>query len=765
MDRAPNSYFDSSSHTPPLGPPAEQQFHVISNLMNQLEDAPPQGPSATGARAGETAHQNQLIQVRLGLASGLFVALRAKHAPTAAHCLRVALNGSCWSLLLELDNHQRDALEVASLLHDIGKIGVPDQVLLKPSSLTSEEAAVIAHHRAIGEQILLSCCASQEVLDIVKYSSAWYDGSKPGFDRRENGLPLGARIVSILDAFDAMTTDQVYRRAFPHARAVAELHACAGTQFDPALVECFRQFLDADQDRLTERISQRWLHDLSSAQSNAFWRRRPEWGGPHDGPTSVDPLFHQRLLDSMLDGVIFVDNDLRILLWNRAAERLTGLTSNNMLYQQWSPDLVGLRNEHGNRVTARDCPFTDTLASRVQSVRRMTLAGHDRDRLDVDAQVVPVVGTDGTLHGATLLLHDASSRVTLEQRVQSLHIKATRDPLTNVANRAEFDRVHIEFVERHRTGGLPYALIICDIDHFKGVNDTYGHQAGDDVLISFAALLQRSCRSGDLVARYGGEEFVVLCADCDNAAVTRRAEHIRRELEQTPQPALNNRSITASFGVTEVQAGDTPETMLRRADRALMQAKESGRNRVVQLGTGIPTDSASPLPRTWRRWFRPAPSHYLLEETLMTAAPLTLTLEKLRGFVSDHHAEIVATEDGKLQLQVTKRAVFARRSADRPVSLIVALQFVEQRGNSTTPPASPLPRTIIHVTIQLVDNRDRRRENGIEHARQLFASLRSYFMAQPFDGPWDLEHESSHHPALLSRLLAFLTPWESTPPR
>ena len=94
------------------------------------------------------------------------------------------------------------------------------------------------------------------------------------------------------------------------------------------------------------------------------------------------------------------------------------------------------------------------------------------------------------------------------------------------------------------------------------------------------------------MARYGGEEFVVLCADCDNATAARRAEQIRKALSQIAQPKMDGRSVTVSFGVTEIQPGDTPETMLRRADRALLMAKANGRNTVVQLGSGSGGETA-----------------------------------------------------------------------------------------------------------------------------------------------------------------------------
>jgi diguanylate cyclase (GGDEF)-like protein len=328
------------------------------------------------------------------------------------------------------------------------------------------------------------------------------------------------------------------------------------------------------------------------------------------------------------------------------------------------------------------------------------------------------------------LLRDVSPEATLQQRVQKLHEQATRDPLTWVANRAEFDRLHPHFVRTHLDQSLPCSLIMCDVDHFKQVNDQHGHQAGDEALIRFAALLKRSCREGDLVARYGGEEFVLVCADCGNGSATERAEQMRNELLRMPMSELGGKNITASFGVTELQSGDTAEAMLRRADRALLEAKRHGRNRVVQLGSGM--DESLPH-RTGSRALRQSRRcGWLIDQHLTTSVPLRETSKTLRGFVSDHKADIVSIDNNRLVLRVNSRnATVQQRRADRPTSFIVDLTLTEQQDSGRTgrPRSSAGLGTKVHIIIRPQRQRDRR-DDRAESAHRLLASLKSYLMAR-----------------------------------
>jgi diguanylate cyclase (GGDEF)-like protein/PAS domain S-box-containing protein len=439
----------------------------------------------------------------------------------------------------------------------------------------------------------------------------------------------------------------------------------------------------------------------------------------------------------MTDAVVFVDPNLQILYWNRAAERLTGIGSEAVLHKLWSPALISMQDHKGVSVTAEECPALRTIREIQPSAQRCEIRDRNGASVQVDLVVTPVSGKNGAPIGAALLLHDASNQVSLEQRVQTLHEKATRDALTGVANRAEFDRVHHQFAADHLASGIPCSLIICDLDFFKKVNDNYGHQAGDEALTSFAALLRRHCRSGDLVARYGGEEFVLLCTDCDNATATKRAQQIRIELSELPQPMLGGRCITASFGVTEVQNGDTPEAMLRRADRALLQAKDNGRNQVVQLGVGLAgKEEETGMLSNWLAWFRNATPHVLIEKRLTTAVPLNVSVEKLRGFVADHHAEIVSIDARRVVMKLDGDNVpLNRRTSDRPVPFLIEIEFDEVNEPDEAKSGRTVQRTLIKAVVRPKRDRDRRKRDAAERAKQLYASLKSYLVAQEYASP------------------------------
>jgi len=739
---------------------AEHRLAALSSLLESIDNNGTADPLAT--KATPSPHESQLALARLGMASSLFIALRAKHGPTAAHCLRVALGASSWAMAMNLPEELRDNIEVASLLHDVGKIGVPDHVLSTPGKLSGEELLLMERHRQLGCEILSGCCTSNDVLDIVQYSPGWYDGTKYGFDRKGEELPFGARIIAIVDAFDAMTTDHVYRRAMSRERAVAELFEYSGSQFDPQLVKRFCDVISHDKVQFTETVARRWLQRISVDASNRYWSLSDSVSGEAPSPRVTPSPFYERLLDSMHDGVAFIDENLHVTAWNRATERLTGITGHSIIGNTWTPDLIHLKDERGKTILDEECPIANAMESGAQSFRRLTLLGRNKEQISVDVHIAPVLRSDGVARGATVILHDASSQITLEERVESLSERATQDPLTKLSNRAEFDRGLAAFVKTHLEHGEPCSMILCDIDHFKKINDIHGHQAGDDALLRFAGILQGHARTGDLVARYGGEEFVVLCADCDNATATHRAEALRRAISVHKQPSLGNKCITASFGVTEVQGGDTPETFLNRADRGLLQAKDNGRNMVVQLGTGIVEAERNSTSSNWLAWFRASPAEELLSRRLVTVVPMKVAAEKLRGFLADHQAQIIEIRNNHVTLKIeNSQSALTKRWTDRPVPFVMELTF-EEENNGTGPRGAVLQqRTTVQVVVRPRRQRDRRRRDLQERARQLLVSLKSYLMAHDLQAEAPEPEPNDSRERFLQKSKQILSHWLS----
>lgn len=156
------------------------------------------------------------------------------------------------------------------------------------------------------------------------------------------------------------------------------------------------------------------------------------------------------------------------------------------------------------------------------------------------------------------------------------------DPLTELWNRRALeDRLQQEWARIQRYGGT-FAVIMADLDHFKRVNDTYGHPAGDQVLREVAAILARECRASDMPARYGGEEFAMVLPAQHEQAAGEMAERCRLQIENTPVLASGKEiRVTASFGVADSESRDSCEDVIQNADRALYRAKQAGRNRVM----------------------------------------------------------------------------------------------------------------------------------------------------------------------------------------
>jgi diguanylate cyclase (GGDEF)-like protein/PAS domain S-box-containing protein len=439
--------------------------------------------------------------------------------------------------------------------------------------------------------------------------------------------------------------------------------------------------------------------------------------------------FHQSLLDHMRDGTVYVDSRGEVKLWSQSVEVMTGMSSSAIIGSTLNPSLLTLSDSNGNEIADENCPLQESLRSGKKKSGEFKIIGRSGRETKVEITFAPVLLNDGSCPGAVVLFHDTSIQLDLKRQLKDLYEFSMLDPLTQVANRAEFEKVLDEYVQAHHTTDFNCSLIVCDIDYFKSINDNYNHHIGDQALVSFAGLLKKFVRARDVVARYGGEEFVILCANCDGASAVQRAEEIRVTLTKTPQQMLDGKCITASFGVAELKNSDTSTDFFVRADTALLKAKELGRNRVVEASNraGTPeltTAEATSLAGVKWRSFK---GQSLLCEEFGTKTPLSVLVEKLRGYIIESEAEIrrVEPDFATIMTQIEDPNDFSRKC-----NFIVDIEFQEREvEDESSIFVGPRTKTFIRITIR-EGKKKWFANNATDLAPELIREIRRYLMIQ-----------------------------------
>ena len=447
----------------------------------------------------------------------------------------------------------------------------------------------------------------------------------------------------------------------------------------------------------------------------------------------TDVVIRNFVIDALPYGIICVDRKLNVTIWNRSVETMTGLNRGAMVGHGIAPSTFRMKSsESGETISETTCPFLECLSMGESHKIVYQIAGRSGRQVKVEFNMTPITNQAGDVIGAMAVLHDTSAQVAMHQQLNDLYLMAVLDPLTQVANRAEFERLMREYVASHREVDLKCSLIICDIDFFKSINDNYGHHVGDQALISFARFLKNFVRSHDLVARYGGEEFIILCANCDEDAAVQRAEKIRFKLEKTAQPMLEGKCLTASFGVSELKDSDDTTSFFVRADHALLRAKEMGRNRVMradtsrsaenEIGSGA-TSSVSGV--SWRK----LKSEPLLSLEFQTQTPKNVLAEKIRCIIPELNGHVKSGNSTNVEFvcEVSK-ALNLKDETSFQVGIEMHRADSAEEANEVESNRSKA-MTFLRITISPKKSKKRwfsRKSGSKESATRLMAMIRQY---------------------------------------
>jgi len=292
--------------------------------------------------------------------------------------------------------------------------------------------------------------------------------------------------------------------------------------------------------------------------------------------------FHAKLLDSISDGVYFVDLQRQITYWNRGAERLTGYSAGEAVGRHCPDNFLVHVDAAGHALCIDGCPLASTIRDGRAREGEIFLRHKLGHRVPVSVKVAPITDQSGQVVGAVEVFSDATAKKKMERRVHELESMANRDGLTCLPNRRYTELKVKQALEEFQEFGKSFGLLMLDIDHFKQVNDLHGHDAGDAVLKVVSDTLVGSLRENDLVGRWGGEEFLLVLSNVNAHVLAGLAGRCRILIAESVVLRDQIRiCVTASGGATLFKHGDSVQSAIKRADGLMYVSKASGRNRIT----------------------------------------------------------------------------------------------------------------------------------------------------------------------------------------
>ncbi len=578
----------------------------------------------------KTKEISETSRIHVATVEALATAIDARDQVGIGHVRRTQIYAVGMGEILNLNEDEIQSLTAGALLHDIGKLGVPDHILNKPGRLTPAEMEKMKIHSTVGAAILEKIDFPYPVVETVKYHHECWDGS--GYPERLKGnqIPLTARIISVADAYDTLRGARPYRLPVSREEARKLLLKGSGTQFDPKLVDVFlrnlRHFeaeivkeglgyeldnqvpdLFVGEDGGLSEASQGYVEHIQRANREVF------------ALYELAKVFSSSL--NLNDTIsLFVDKIRQLMPFETCVVYLLDKT------QSFAEAIhvEGLNAEFlkGKQVKSGEGATGYVLKKR-QAVYNINPAldfsFHPTESFkDYKAMAsLPLIANE-TLIGAISLYsceldnyedehmrlletvsRIASDAISKSQRHAETETHALTDPMTNLPNARCLQLTFDNEVSRTVRNNGEFQLIMLDLDGFKAVNDTYGHKTGDILLREIGKVMRAQLREHDFLARYAGDEFVALIPDTSNEGIQELCQRLEKSVTGFRLPVGNGMFATVGVSVGSAgypKNGNTLDQILVLADKNMYEVKARHKRQRSNVLVAAPPKTTQPPP-------------------------------------------------------------------------------------------------------------------------------------------------------------------------
>jgi diguanylate cyclase (GGDEF)-like protein/putative nucleotidyltransferase with HDIG domain len=573
-----------------------------------------------GKLEDEKRHVEDMANLHLRTIEALALAIEAKDHTTHDHLQRVKVYAIEVAKALEISPEDMEALHAAALLHDIGKLAIPEHIISKPGRLTPEEFEKMKIHPLVGAEILERVRFPYPVVPIVRAHHEKWDGSGYPLGLKFEEIPIGARILSAVDFLDALASDRQYRRALPLEEVMKRLQAEAGKAFDPRVVKVLGEKY-RDLEHLVEKRAEKISFTKLPTDVKVERGTAPAAGFEKESaPASRDTNFLASIAAARQEAqtLFELSQDLgaslalgeTLSVFSVKLKRLVPYDAIAIYVKRGDELLPEHVNGDNFRLFASlRIPLGQGLSGWVAQNKKPIVNGNpsvepgylnDPTKFSTlrSALAVPLEGLDGVVgvlslyqaekdaftsdHLRVLLAVSSKMALSIENalKYQQAESSATTDYLTDLPNaRSLFLQLDRELA-RCKRDQSSLTVMVCDMDGFKQINDRFGHLEGNRVLRLFAVALKDSSREYDYVARMGGDEFVLIAPGLTPEAAMKKAENLRDLARQVGREVCGEDILSLSVGrAVYPDDGLDAEDLLAEADRRMYIEKQSQPNR------------------------------------------------------------------------------------------------------------------------------------------------------------------------------------------